>query len=97
MSTVYTYTATISNANVDRRIHLERELARFPKYFNAYVDCGMMGCCGDKGSVCLQFRMDAQTANAARKWFKRRGKGRSKWSRSLDPVTADAPARLALA
>jgi hypothetical protein len=49
----------------------------------------MTGCCGDKGSICLQFNMDAITANALRKWFKRRGKGRAKWSRSLDPVNSD--------
>jgi hypothetical protein len=89
MKTYYTYTATISNANVDRRIQLERELALFPKYLKAYLDCGMTGCCGDKGSICLQFNMDAITANALRKWFKRRGKGRAKWSRSLDPVNSD--------
>jgi hypothetical protein len=30
--------------------------------------------------------MDAQKANALRKWFMRRGKGRAKFSRHLDPL-----------
>ena len=82
----YAYTATISNAGTGRAERIVAELKKFPKYADAWIQTDCTVCGSDKGSVCFAFVMDSHTANAARKWFKRRGKGRAKWARHLDPL-----------
>jgi hypothetical protein len=82
----YAYTATISNAGTARADRLVRDLKNFPKYADAWIQTDCTVCGSDKGSICFAFVMDAQKANALRKWFMRRGKGRAKFSRHLDPL-----------
>ena len=82
----YAYTATISNAGTDRAERIVQELKKFPKYADAWIQTDCTVCSTDKGSICFAFVMDSVKANACRKWFKRRGKGRAKWARHLDPL-----------
>ncbi len=92
MKTNHLYSVTISNLSVVRRENILRSLPS--KYYDCYERADLIADCmgancpvkNDSGSGEVYFLMDANLANALRKWFKRRFKGRSKFARTIVPV-----------
>jgi hypothetical protein len=86
------YSATVSNLSATRRENLLRSLP--VKYYDCFekadliADCQGAACptTNELGSGEIYFFMDATKANALRKWFGRRFKGRSKFARVIVPV-----------
>ena len=92
MNTTHLYSVTVSNITPAR---LDRLLAGMPsKYFDCFVAADKVAICqsapvpvsNNAGSGEAYFVMDANKANALRKWFKRRFKGRSKFARQIVPT-----------
>ena len=92
MNTTHLYSVTVSNLSL---VRLDNTLACMPsKYFDCLVAADKIAQCIDApipvannaGSGEAYFVMDANRANALRKWFKRRFKGRSKFARQIVPT-----------
>jgi hypothetical protein len=92
MNTTHLYSVTVSNLSKNR---LTQVINTMPdKYFSAFAAADKIAACVDApipvqtnaGSGECYFVMDAIKANALRKWFKRRFKGRSKFARQVVPT-----------
>lgn len=87
------YSATVSNLSAS---NLRRKVTSVipQKYFDCYISADMIASCEgaltasktNAGSGEIYFVMDATKANALRKWFQRRFKGRSKFARQIVPM-----------
>lgn len=92
MNTTHLYSATVSNLSATRRDTLIRSLPI--KYYNGILTADTLAQCqgadcpikNDLGSGEIYFVMNAIQANALRKWFQRRFKGRSKFARVIVPT-----------
>ena len=89
MKTTHLYSVTVSNISKDR---FASQITNLPaKYWDCFATADKIAqkrdaplCCdSDAGSGEAYFVMDAHLANALRKWFKRRFKGRSKFARQV--------------
>jgi hypothetical protein len=87
------YSVTVSNMSKDRFA----DIISFnlpTKYLKAFATADQIAQCQDAPICCetnagsgeAYFVMDANLANALRKWFKRRFKGRSKFARQIVPT-----------
>ena len=92
MNTTHLYSVTVSNISKDR---FRSQIVKLPrKYWDCFVSADMLALCqnaevpsaNDSGSGEAYFVMNANLANALRKWFKRRFKGRSKFARQIVPT-----------
>ena len=87
------YSVTVSNMSKDRFVNLIT-LHLPTKYLAAFARADQIAQCQDAPICCetnagsgeAYFVMDANLANALRKWFKRRFKGRSKFARQIVPT-----------
>lgn len=92
MNSTHLYSATVSNLSATRRDTLIRSLPI--KYYNGLLSADTLASCqdaatpigNDLGSGEIYFVMDAIQANALRKWFQRRFRGRSKFARVIVPT-----------
>lgn len=92
MNSTHLYSATVSNLSVTRRDTLIRSLPT--KYYNGLLCADTLASCqsaatpicNELGSGEIYFVMDAIRANALRKWFQRRFRGRSKFARVVVPT-----------
>ena len=92
MKTNFLYSVTVSNISKSRFASLVNTMPK--KYWDGLVAADKIAQCADApipvesnaGSGECYFVMDATKANALRKWFKRRFKGRSKFSRQVVPT-----------
>ena len=92
MNTTHLYSVTVSNINKDR---FASQITNLPKkYWDCFATADQIAQCQDAPVVCesnagsgeAYFVMNANLANALRKWFKRRFKGRSKFARQIVPT-----------
>jgi hypothetical protein len=92
MNTTHLYSVTVSNINKDR---FTSQIVTLPKkYWDCFYTADQIAQCQDAPVCCASnagsgeayFVMDANLANALRKWFKRRFKGRSKFARQIVPT-----------
>lgn len=84
----HTYRVTISNAGESYIGGITNQLETFPKYREAFLSSDMTTSRpGQAGSISFEFSCNHVVANALRKWFWRRHKGRAKFARQISVLT----------